>query len=201
MTSRRPGILDGTNVGLLAAIVALPLLALVVAAGPIRGFARRAIEARERQSEEISRLEERKRALAPVEEGERQRIAAALVELESDAAWLGPDPSAQLGHDLEALLAAAGASDVRVRVVPREGDGGVRPPLLVSALDGSSGLELTPNSVHVAMRADFEALRDAFDALAATGRAIQIDSARLVRDGDAIRSELTLTCWSREIAR
>ena len=202
MTSRRPSLLDGTNAGLLAAIVALPLLALVVSAGPIRSFARRAIEARERQSEDISRLAERKRALAPVEKRERQRVTAALAELEANVASLGPDPSAQLVRELTALLESAGARDVRVRVpLPDDAEAGARPSLVVSALDGSRGLALSATPVHVAMQTDFEALRAALDALSASGRTIQIDSAKLVRDGEAIRSELELTGWSREAAR
>ncbi len=59
MENRRPAFLDGTNSGLLAAIVAVPLLALIVWAGPLRGFVRRAADEQERQRVEIERFIER----------------------------------------------------------------------------------------------------------------------------------------------
>lgn len=198
MKTSRPAILDGSNAGLLAAIFAVPLLALIVSAGPIRGFARRASAAQERQSEEIARLAERKRELRPVARSERERVDEALADFETDVASLGEYPTTRLVHDLSTLLESSGAREVRVSLAPPVPGEEPRAPLVVAALDGGRALTLVPNAVRVALRSDFAGLRSALDAMAEGGRTIQIDSAEFVRDGEAIRVDLDITFWSRE---
>ncbi len=198
MTSRRPVFLDGTNAGLLAVIVAVPLLAMVLTAGPIRRFAQRAIESQERQSVEISRLVEKKRALTPVEPSERERVDATLASFEANVASLGEEPDTQLVHELSALIESSGARDVRVQLSPPVPDQEPRSPIVVASLAGDRSVSLVPNPARIAMRSDFDGLRAVLDRMAAPGHSIQIDSAVFVREGESIRAEFDVTYWSRE---
>jgi len=198
MESRRPAFLDGTNAGLLAAIVAVPLLALVVWVGPLHGFVRRAAEEQERQSAEIEHLVEKKRALTPVAPSERERVRAALAEFEADVTSLGDHPNARLVQAMADLLERAGVREVRVTLPPPIPEEEPRAPLVVAALDGTSAIALVPNSVHVALRSDFTGLRAALDALGDPGRTIQVEAADFVRDGASVKATLEITYWSRE---
>ena len=200
MESRRPAFLDGTNSGLLAAIVAVPLLALIVWVGPVRGFVRSAVDEQERQRGEIERFIEKKHALTPVAQSERERVRAALAEFEADVVSLGEHRDARLVQSLATLLEGAGVRDVRVTLPPARPGDEPRAPLVVAALDGSGAIALVPNSVHVALRSDFAGLRAALDALADPGRTIQLEGADFVRDGASVKATLDVTYWSRESA-
>jgi hypothetical protein len=201
MASRRAAILDGTNSGLLAAILAVPLLALVVWLGPVRGFAQRADAEQVLQRAEIERLIERKRTLTPIAASERERVDAALTAFEADVATLGANPNAQLVRSISTLLEAASAHDVRVTLSPPSPTEEPGAPLAVAALDGARPMTLVPNAVHVALRSDFTGLRAALDALREPGRTIQIESADFTRDGANVKATLELVYWSRESAQ
>lgn len=200
MSTSRPVFLEGSNAGLLAAIVAIPLLALVLWFGPLRGFVRRAAEEQARQGAEIERLAEKKRALTPVAPDERERVRTALAGFEADVASLGEHADARLIRSIAALLEGAGAHDVRVSRAPPPPGESPAAPLVVAALDGSSAFALVPNPVRVALRSDFAGLRAALDAFGDPGRTIQIDAADFARDGENIKATLELIYWSREPA-
>jgi len=193
--------LDGTNAGLLAAILAVPLLALVVWLGPLRGFVHRAAEQQARQRTEIERLIERKRALTPIALSERERVNAAVTAFEAEVPSLGAHPNAQLVQVISTLLEAASARDVRVTLSPPSPAEGAPASLVVAALDGTRPMALVPKAVHVALRSDFTGLRAALDALREPGRTIQIESADFARDGASVKATLELVYWTREDTR
>ncbi len=201
MATRRSAFLDGSNAGLCAAILAVPLLAVLVWYGPLRGFVQRAGEEQALQSAEIERLVQRKRTLSPLATSERERVDAALTAFEADVAKLGANPNAKLVKSIATLLESAGARDVRVTLSPPSQTEQPRAEVSVADLNGSRSMILVPNAVQAALRADFTSMRAALDALREPGHSIQVERAELVRDGASIKATLDLVYWSREDAR
>ena len=154
MASRRPLFLDGTNAALLAAILAIPALALVLWLGPLRGFVHRAGAEQALQQAEIERLIERKRALTSLAPSERERVDNALAAFEADLTPLGADPNTALVQSISALLESVSASDVRVTPATPGPTEEARMALVVASVDGSRPMTLVPNAVHVELRGD-----------------------------------------------
>jgi len=198
MASRRPLFLDGTNAALLAAILAIPALALVLWLGPLRGFVHRAGAEQARQRAEIERLIEKKRALTSLAPSERERVDEALAAFEAVLTPLGADPNTALVQSISTLLEAVSASDVRVTLAPPGPAEEARAALVVASVDGARRMTLVPNAVHVELRSDFTGLRAALDALRDPERTIQIERADFARDGVGVKAALVLVYWSRE---
>jgi len=201
MANRWPAFLDGSNAGLFASILAVPLLALLVWLGPLRAFVQRAGEEQALQRAEIERLVERKRTLSSLAPSARERVDAALTAFEADVAPLGEHPNAKLVQSISSLLESAGARDVGVTLSLPSPTEEPRTPLMVAALDGGRPMTLVSNSVHVALRSDFTSLRAALDALREPGRTIQIESADFARDGASVKATLEIVYWTREDTR
>jgi len=201
MASRRSALFDGSNAGLLAAVVAAPLLGLLVGLGPLRDFVRRAGEQQTVQRAEIERILERRRTLSPLSSAERARVAAALAALEAGVAPLGARPGEALGPSLASLFEGAGAGELRVTFSPSDAVAAGPLPLLVAELDGSRPMTLIPNPVRVALTADINGIRRALDALGAHGHAMQLERAELVRAGARVEAVLEIVYWSREAAQ
>lgn len=201
MASRRPIFLDGGNAGLLAAILAVPLLAGLVWLGPLRGFVKRAHAEQAQHAAEIERLAEKKRTLTALAPSERERVEALLTGFEARVTVLGANANAQLARSISSLLEGANAQEIRVTPSPPGPETEPGPTLVVASLDGSRAMTLIPDPVQVSLRSDFVGLRAALDALREPGHTIQIESAEFARDGASVKTTLELVYWSREGAR
>jgi hypothetical protein len=197
----RPAFLDGKNVGLLAALVILPLLTAVVWLGPLRNAVQRLEAGRLQHIDKAERLEKRAGVLRPLSLEERTRLSNVFEALRAHTVELGADAKPGVAREVARLFEQAGINEPQLMLdADRDGEetGDPRASFELAPLDGGAGFVLVPRGLRAQFRAGFSNLRRALGQLGDPVVPVQVDRVTLLREGLQVQADIELVYWSRE---